>query len=518
MSIVRNVISQALVRCTLTLAGVASLGACTVGPRYRPPTPLAPASPKFASSVPAIAADPPPPPNWWRLYNVPVIDQLVQQALTHNNNLLVAAANLTEARAALSLARAGRYPSATVSAGAQYGVTDTQQLAAGLTGRSAKPELIYDGGLDVSYELDLFGRIHRAVQAAAANYEAVRAAEDVTRISVAAETTRAYVDACAYAEELGVARQSLDLVTQSYQVTLKEADAGAASDFDVARASQLVEQTRATLPSFEGQRRTALFELAVLTGRPPEEISKDADACKAPPKLAHALPVGDAQGLFKRRPDVRQAERELAANVARIGVATADLYPSISLGGSVTGAGSAFGAAGSALTGVGSALSGGTSSGGGDLTYAVGPLLSWTLPNTLVALAEIREARATASASYANFQATVLQALQDTEEALTTYRAELGRNFSLAAAHTQSQVAFRLAGVRFQAGEANFLDVLTAETDLVNASAALANSDQALASDQVTVFKALGGGWEQAPDVRPLPIVDGRTGRSIVVH
>jgi outer membrane protein TolC len=124
-----------------------------------------------------------------------------------------------------------------------------------------------------------------------------------------------------------------------------------------------------------------------------------------------------------------------------------------------------------------------------------------------------------ASADYANFQATVLQALQDTETALTTYGAELDRNGALIAARDQSQIAFKLAGVRFQDGSASYLDVLSAESDLVNASASLAASDQALASDQVTVFKALGGGWEQAPSVQPLPIPDGRKpGKEIKVH
>jgi NodT family efflux transporter outer membrane factor (OMF) lipoprotein len=330
----------------------------------------------------------------------------------------------------------------------------------------------------------------------------VQAAQDVTRISVAAETTRAYVNACAYAQELAVARQSLDLVTQSYQVTVKEADAGSASNFDVARARALVEQTRATLPAYEGQRRTALFELAVLTGQPPEAISQAADTCTAPPQLATVLPVGDGASLLRRRPDVRQAERELASDVPRIGVATANLYPTITLGAS--GASSAVTLAGLATQKA--------------LTYGLGPALTWNFPKTAIAQAQIREARATASAAYANFEATVLQALQDTEEALTAYGSELDRNGALKAAREQSDVAFRLANIRYQAGQASYLDLISAETDLVNATASLAASSQALASDQVTVFKALGGGWEQAPPVEPLPITDGRDGKQIRVH
>jgi NodT family efflux transporter outer membrane factor (OMF) lipoprotein len=457
----------------------------------------------FAAATTTIAGADNPPPNWWRLYNVPALDALVQDALVHNKNLLVAAANLAYARDALAQARAGRYPTTQLTAGAQYGISSLGQVASQIeTGRAATAAGYYTGGLDVSYEVDLFGQIHRAVQAAAANVQAVEAAEDVARISVAAETTRAYVNACAYAQELGVAQQSLSLVTQTYQVTVKESEAGAASDFDVARALSLVEQTRATLPGYEGQRRTALFELAVLTGQPPEAISLAADACKAPPQLATVLPVGDGRAMLRRRPDVRQAERQLASDVPRIGVATANLYPTITLGAS---------AGSSAVTLAGLATQ-------KALTYGLGPGLTWNFPNTAIAQAQIREARATASAAYANFQATVLQALQDTEEALTAYGSELDRNGALKAARGQSEIAFRLATVRYRAGEASYLDLISAQTDLVNASAALAASDQALASDQVTVFKALGGGWEQAPAVEPLPITDGRDGKQIRVR
>jgi NodT family efflux transporter outer membrane factor (OMF) lipoprotein len=496
-----------MLRSAAVLALAATLGGCVVGPNYVPPKTPAPGTPgggTFAASAPDIAQLPPPPPNWWQLYNTPELNQLVQDALTHNNNLLQAVANLAQARAALSQARAGRFPSTTLNGGAQYGVSSDQLLlndlrnggTQGSNGSAPSPTSYYSYGLDVSYEVDLFGQVTRSIRAARADVQAQQAAADVVRITVAAETTRAYVNACAYAQELAVAQQSLKVVSDAYDVTVGELHAGSVSDFDVARQRALVEQTRATIPTFEGQRRTALFELAVLTGRPPEDISKAADACTAPPTLEQVLPVGDAQALFRRRPDVRQAERQLAANVERIGVATADLYPSISIGGS-------------ALEGA-NRLSGLTSASG--LAWDVGPLLTWNFPNTLVAQAQIRQARATASASLANFNQTVLQALQDTEEALTNYGAELRRHAALAAALDQEETAYRLVQVRYRDGSASYLDLLTTETDLVNAQAALANSSQLLASNQVTVFKALGGGWEQAPSVKPLGIPDAKKG------
>lgn len=473
----------------------AALASCTVGPRYLPPAgPPPSAAGAFNASATGISSPNPPPPQWWRLYRDPAIDALVSEALVHNKDLLVAAANLAQARGALEQARAARFPTTGLTAEAQYGVSSTQLLLAGLTGGSTSPAPYYLAGLDASYEVDLFGRIHRAVQAASADVQVRQAAADATRVSVAGETTRAYVEACAYAQELATARQSLDVVTQTYNVTVRTAAAGAASDFDVARARALVDEARATIPPLEASRRSALYQLAVLTGRPPEEVSAAANACKAPPRLGQPIPTGDGTALLRRRPDVRQAERQLAGDVARIGVATADLYPTITLGGSVQTAGSQPGQLVRASS----------------VSYGIGPLLSWSFPNTLVAQAEIRQARAVASASLATFQKTVLQALQDVETALATYGGELRRNAALAAARDQSRVAFRLAQVRYNAGSASYLDLLTAETTLVDAEASLAQSDEAVASDQVTVFKALGGGWEQAPAVTALPVSDAR--------
>ncbi len=486
--------AAARVAAIAAVAATAALCGCAAGPRYAPPAPPTPATGEFAASTPSIASGEQPPANWWQLYRTPAIDGLVQAALTHNKNLLVAAANLAEARAALSLARTGLFPSTNLSAGAEYGVTPDMAFAQQLEHLgAAHPMTSYSVGLDVSYEVDLFGRVRRTVQAARADYQAQQAAEDVARISVAAETTRAYVDACAYARELDVAQHSLELVTQSYQLTVQQAQAGAATDFDVARAQELVARVRAMLPVYAGERRTSLFQLAVLTGQPPEEISHEADACRSPPELTRVLPIGDVSMLFRRRPDVRQAERTLAADVARIGVAAADLYPTITIGASA-------------------ATDSGTLRGLGvrrNSSYGIGPLLNWTFPNIAAARAEVREARAGASAAYAGFQAAVLQALEDAETALTAYGSELDRNGALVEARDQSLNAFKLAQAGFELGHIGYLDLLTAETDLVNTEAALAASSQALASDQVTVFKALGGGWEQAPDIEPLPITEG---------
>jgi outer membrane protein TolC len=199
------------------------------------------------------------------------------------------------------------------------------------------------------------------------------------------------------------------------------------------------------------------------------------------------LPVGDGASLLRRRPDVLQAERTLAADTARIGVATADFFPTVSLTGNAA-------TSGTSLKQIASA---------GSFSYQLGPLITWTFPNVLVARAEVIQARAQASADIAAFNSVVLNALKETEQALTTYDAELSRHASLIANLKDNQRAFDLAQIQLQHGSISFPDLLQTERNLEAARAALAASDQALIDDQVTVFQDLGGGWENAPTVLP---------------
>ncbi len=458
---------------------------CAVGPNFHPPaTPVSAVGP-FVSAAPAIATPEAPPPDWWRLYDDPTLDQLVQQALTENEDLKVAAANLLRAQGVLQQARAGLFPSTDLTANDLWGLSSGDQLVDFLQGAPLKPGWFGSAGLSVSYEVDLFGRIRRSIEAARADAAATAEAENVVRITVAAETARAYADACALAEQAATARKSADLAQSILDLTTRMRDLGARSDFDVASAAATVDEARAQIPTFEGEQRAQLYELAVLTGRPPAEISQAAAACRAPPTIASPLPVGDGAALLKRRPDVREAERTLAADTARIGVATADFYPTVSL----TGSG---GSGGDSLKQFASASS---------FTYQVGPLITWSFPNVLAARAEVIQARAQASASIAGFDSVVLNALKETEQALTTYHAELTRHTALVANRDDNQRAFDLASIQLQRGSISFPDLLQTERNLTTAQAELAASDQALIDDQVSVFQALGGGWENAPPV-----------------
>jgi NodT family efflux transporter outer membrane factor (OMF) lipoprotein len=468
-------------------AAALALGGCAVGPNYHPPSPPAAAAAPFVSARPAIASAESPPGDWWRLYDDPVLDGLVRGALAENQDLKVAAANLLRARGVLEQARAGLFPSTSLSLGDTWGVSGNAQFADALTGKTVAPGWLAVGAATVNYQVDLFGRIRRGLQAARADAEATADAEDVVRVTIAAETARAYADACADAEQAASARRSAATARSILELTTRQRDLGARSDFDVASAAATLDQSLAVIPTFEGQQRAQLFELAVLTGRPPSDISAAAAACRSPPRIATPLPVGDGAALLRRRPDVRQAERTLAADTARIGVAVADFYPSVSLAGSVGSSGSSY----RQFTAAGS------------FTYQAGPLVTWTFPNVLVARAETIQARAQTSAAIAAFNSVVLTALKETEQALSTYDAELARHAALLAGQRDSQRAFDLAEIQLRQGSIGFPDLLVTERALDAAQAALAASDQALVDDQVAVFQALGGGWEGAPPVVP---------------
>jgi NodT family efflux transporter outer membrane factor (OMF) lipoprotein len=458
----------------LTLAG-----GCALGPTYSPPAPPAGAEAPMVSVDAAREAVAQPPDAWWRLYDDPRLDALVEQAFAANADLAVAQANLSAARASLEAARNGRYPQTAVDLGAIKGRDAVTDEILEIGAQRPATVWLYDDILDVSYELDLFGRVRRSIEASRADAAAAVAARDGVKITVAAETTRAYAQVCALGEQVAVARRSLDLVGRQTQILDARLKAGAGTQFDLVRSQALLAQTRAAIPPLEGQRRAALFQLAALTGVAPARAPREVESCVTPLRLSALIPVGDGASLLRRRPDVRLAERRLAAATARIGVATADLYPRITLTGLYGGAASSLGA----LT---------TNTG---LTWGLGPRLSWAFPNQAGVRARIHLARAGADAALAAFDSTVLQALKETEQALATYGAELDHRQALAESQAHAQAALDMAGGQFQAGSASALDLLTSEQALIAADAAVAASDGALAQDQIAVFKALGGGW-----------------------
>lgn len=462
----------------LAAAATLALSACMVGPDYRSPVPQSPGQEPFVSGQSPAFTGEQPPGRWWSLFSDPVLDRLVEQALAANTDLRVSAANLRRARAVLRETRSGLFPSVDASASATYSRQSGDQV--GFEGAGGEG-WTYDVGLDASYQVDLFGRIRRAIQASRADAGAAQAAFDISRITVAAETARAYTDVCSAGRQLAVARETLRIQEQTFDLTRRSFEGGRGTALETGQAGALLEQVRATLPTLEAQRQTALFRLAVLTGRPPAEFPREVAACETPPALARPIPVGDGATLLSRRPDIRQAERELAAATARVGVAVANLYPRISLGGSA-------GSSATSIGGLGSSDS---------FRFSVGPLISFSLTNLVVGRARIAQAEASAEGALANFEGTWLRALQDTESALTRYARELDRRESLRRGRAQAAEAARIARLRYQAGRDPFQIVLDAERSLANLDAELARSETQLSDNLVSLFLALGGGWQE---------------------
>ncbi|WP_188064407.1 efflux transporter outer membrane subunit [Sphingobium sp. KCTC 72723] len=440
------------------------LTACMAAPA--PPLTIAsPAAMGPFADLP-IASIAPVPENWWHLYNDPVLDRLVQASLAANADLRVAYANLDGARAALRQARAARLPQTTIESAATVDGSASQPSAS-----SNVPTTDYDLALTASWDADLFGRLRSGALAAAADAEAQAAALDGLRVAVAADTVLAYIELCGATQALGVASAQVRVQERSVAAVTSQLREGEVSPLEVSQAANLLETTRATVAPYEALQANARYRLTTLQGRPPADARTDPLMCSAPPTLIAAVPVGDGQELLLRRPDIREAERRLAAAAARIGVARADLYPRVNLGGAM-----------GLLT--------------GNFVATASPLISWAFPNQAPARARIEQARATERAALASWDVAVLRALREVETALATYDTEVRRNRTLGAALAQADLTARRAAARVRLGDAAFLLQLDAERTRAQAALAQAQSDLAVAQAQVALFRALGGGWQ----------------------
>lgn len=462
-------------------------GCTTLGPDYHVP---ATAVAKRASAVaPFMGADASNTANdgikgkWWELYDDPILNGLVEQALATNTDLRVAAANIGRANALLRNADYAREISTQVSGTAQYGRFSGEQY---LVMQTLPNGGLYDIGFNAGYQLDLFGQIKRSIEAAKADREVSLATYDAVQITVAAETARSYAEVCSTGRELGIAQHAL--VLQQEAVILKQRlfQGGRAMALDVTQAQAQRDQQQSIIPVLQAQQQVALYRLAVLTGKPPAEFPRQVANCTSEPELKSPIPIGDGAALIKRRPDVRMAERALAAATARIGVAMADMYPKIQLGASI------------GSTGLTDHLFRSDT-----MRFGLGPLISWDFPNRDLAKVHIALAKSGQEAAFARFDGTVLKALQETESALTVYSHDLVRREALRASQDQMTQAQQDALTLYRQGRQGYSPVLDAERALVASERVLADVEGKVSADQIALFLALGGGWE--PDAQLAP-------------
>ena len=453
-----------------TLASALALAACSAGPDYAPPATASAAAGSFvAANSPAVQPLAPVEGDWWRLYNDPVLDGLVRDALSANTDVRAAVARLARARAVLREVKVDRLPQVDADAAVTRGRETGQSNA----------DTSFDAGLDVAYEVDLFGRVSRGVEAARGDVGAAEAEAEAVRVAIVAETARAYADAASSAERLGVANHIVELLEESLHLTEKRVEIGLNTRLDTARIAALLNQRKAEIPAIAAARYSAVVRLPLLTGRAPAARPHGGGPRTASLELNQPIPVGDGAQLLARRPDVRAAERRLAASTARIGVATAELYPRISLGASL---GSTAGSFGNLLS--------------NPIGFILGPLISWSFTDHARARARVAGAEAGAQEALAEFDGTVLRSLQETETALSAYANALRRREALKAARDEAEVAASIVRAQQREGQVDSLALLDAERTFAEAEAAIADMDGEVVTRQIDLFRALGGGWE----------------------
>ena len=450
------------------------LAGCAVGPNYKAPETST--EPSFTrANQPGVSTNAPTV-RWWRSFDDDTLNQLVDTAVGTNTDLRIATANLREARALRRLANFDLAPTVTANAG--YENRRNSALAA-RPGADRHLE-IYDAGFDAIWELDFFGGVRRSTEAARAQAESAEASRRDVLISVIAEVARNYFDLRGTQNQLEVARRNATNQTETLQITQARLEGGRGTQFDVARARAQLNSTLAIIPPLEAQIARDIHRLSVLTGQQPGALLTLLSKPGGLPNAPELVALGDPAELLRRRPDVRVAERDLAASRARIGVATADLFPRVTFIGRVGFQAQTF----SGLT-----------QNGGD-TWSFGPRITWAALDIGRVHARIKAAGARADALLANYERTVLGALEETENALVEWGREQARRDYLRESALASEEAAALARQRYEVGAADFLNVLDAERVLLEGQNQLAASQTRAATALVAVYKALGAGWE----------------------
>lgn len=473
-------LSMPTMRLTVSTICVAALVCgCKVGPDYaRPEMAIDPAFDNAAA--PEVTVDPVES-GWWMAFNDPMLTSLIETASAHNHDLRIADANLREVRELLQQARLDLYPVAPASAGYNR-VRLSEAVAPGLDTGDRTTGYFF-AGFDALWELDVYGRVRRAIEARRAEVEAFEAIRRDVLVLVSAEVARNYFLLRGEQERLAVAERNAENQQSTYELTVSLLNGGRGTELDTARARAQLESTRAMIPILRASIRRTIYRLGVLTGQGPQALMAELEPAQVLPVLPATVPIGDPAELVRRRPDIQAAERRLASATARIGVETADLFPRLTFEGSFGLEGQSFGDL--------------FESGAG--AFSFGPRLRWAAFDLARVRARIRAADARAEGTLANYEVTVLEALEETDAALVQFRGEQERTRHLEEANDASRTAAELARKRYQQGVTDFLTVLDAERRQLEAEDLLADSRTRSATALVAVYKTLAGGWEWAP-------------------
>ncbi len=468
------------------LAVCLALGACVVGPNYQGPPDVAPkstAAPAFRRAGAATADVPPL--RWWTALNDAELDRLVDAALAASPDLAVARARIVQARAGLRNTRAKQLPSTGASAAYLRSKGLTSLIGGGQAVAAGSPSTfeIYSASFDATWEIDLFGGTARAIEGAKAQAEAADAALDGAQVSLEAEVAQAYVTLRRLQQRRVLTRRDIEIETGMLDQMRRRQAGGAATDIDVEQLNNQLASTQADVAPLAAQITEQFDRLAMLTGREPGALDAELDALgpvPAPPALAA---VGDPAAMLRRRPDIRQAERQLQQYSAAIGQRTAEQFPKVTLIGTI-------GYSAPALSQLFKASS---------QTYAAAPLLQWTPFDFGRTRAMIAQARGAYEEALANYRGTVLGALQDAETALARFGRQRETVFGLMTVKASADRLTRLEDLRRSGGTATTLEVLDTERTRVEAQRALLDASAQLSIDYIALQKSLGLGWAAPP-------------------
>jgi hydrophobe/amphiphile efflux-1 (HAE1) family protein/NodT family efflux transporter outer membrane factor (OMF) lipoprotein len=453
------------------------LNGCAVGPNYHQPKTEVSAA--FGNGSQTNMSPAPAAVTWWRAFNDPLLNSLVDQAMATNQDLRIATAHVLEARALHMGAVADLFPVANANAGWTKSLTSQDATPIPLD-RSQRQTSLFNAGFDATWELDFFGRVRRSIEASSGDITATVADRQNVLITLVSEVARNYFELRGAQHQLDVARSNADNERETLGLTESRFKAGRSTELDTSRARAQLDATLALIPPVEANVKRAIYRLSVLTGQQPTALESQLAAPAPIPALPPLVNIGNPAELLRRRPDIRAAEGALAAATARIGVETADLFPRVTFNGTMGVQASQF----SNIVAPGSD------------TYSFGPSITWAALDIGHIRARIKAAKARADAQLAGYEKTVLNALEETEDALVDFGHEQVRRDHLRDSDRSATLAMSLARQRYEGGIADFLPVLDAQRAQLAIQAQLAQSETRTATSLVAIYKALGGGWE----------------------
>jgi outer membrane protein, multidrug efflux system len=458
----------------LPLGMVILTGCASVGPNYNPPK--APVSTDWSTQLggglTAQEMNPQTLAAWWATIDDPVLSRLINRALAGNLDLKKAGARIREARARSGITKAARFPTLDAT-GSVVRNRSSAETNIGMTSS------LYAVGIDAGWELDIFGGVRRSVEAAEANLGASQEGLRDVLVSLLAEVALNYIEVRTYQALLAVAEENLAAQGETYQLTLWRFEAGLSDALAMEQARYNLENTRSQIPTLRTGVEQGMNLIAVLLGEQPGPVHTELEQYKPIPVTPLKVAVGVPADVLRRRPDVRRAERELAAQTARIGMATADLYPKFKLSGSIGLEAFSFGDLFSF----------------GSRTLSGGPSITWRIFDAGAIRQNIEVQSALQEQYLIAYEASVLNALKEVENALVAYAEEQNRRQSLTDTTLAAQRAAELAKYKYQTGLADFNNVLDAQRSLLSFQYQLAQSDGTVISNLVRLYKALGGGW-----------------------